>query len=366
MRRGRHEGNVFKRPTRSYWEGSIRLAGRRYYVTGRSRQEVVERLRALSARHGLSGLALPTRLTVGEWLARWLEAGRSRWRPSTWQRRERLLRFLLPLLGHLSLSRLSPLQVMAALEELRGKGMGACSLLLSYDTLHAALEEAVTLGLIPDNPCQRVPRPRYSPRPRPVWGEEEARRFYRVCLESGHPLGPLLAFLLSTGLRVGEALGLRWQDVGEDGALWVRETAVWLPHSREFHLGPPKTRAGQRALVLSRAALRCLELVGPPASPEARIFWPTGDRPPTPQQLHRAMTALCREAGVPRLNVHSLRSVAASLLVARGMELRAIQALLGHSRPSITLDVYSRHVAPQARLVAKALNQAFGEEETEA
>ena len=355
MPRGKWEGNVFKRPTRGYWEGSVRLGGRRYYVTGRTRQQALDRIRALVRRHETGGLSPPSRMPVGEWLRRWLEGGRGRWRESTWRRRELALRPLMEDLGRLRLQSLTPLHLAAALQGLRRRGAGARAVEMAYATLHAALEEAVAMDLLADNPCARVPRPRAEPAPRPTWGEEEARRFYDACLASGHPLGPLLGFLLCTGLRVGEALGLRWRDVGEDGALLVREQAVWV--GRELVTGPPKTRAGVRAVALPRAALRCLEALPPPRSPDEHVFW--RERPPYSVQVSRAMTALCRGAGVPRLTAHGLRGVAASLMVARGMEPRAVQAALGHSRPSITLDLYSRHVLPSARAIAEALDQAL-------
>jgi integrase len=361
MPRGRHEGNVFKRPARNYWEGSVSLGGRRYYVVGKTRQEVINKLRALSLRYETGALAPPSRLALGEWLLRWLSAGEARWRRSTLRRRRQVLAPLLALpVARVRLQRLSPLHVLTALEELRRAGMGARSLAMCWETLHAALEDAREMGLAADNPCARVPRPRHEGRERPTWGEEEARRFYDACLASGHPLGPLLAFLLCTGLRVGEALGLRWRDIGEDGAAVVREQVVWT--GQEFCLGPPKTRAGVRAVPLPRAALRCLEALPPPRSPDEHVFW--RERPPNPVAVSRAMTALCRRAGVPRLNCHSLRAVAASLLVAQGVEVRAVQALLGHSRASITLDIYSRHLSPQARQVAEAMDQALDPRES--
>ena len=238
MPRGHWEGNVFKRPTRSYWEGSVRLGGRRYYVTGRTRQEVLDRIRELVARHAWGLLAPPSRLTLGEWLGEWLRQGEGRWRPSTLRRRRQALAPVLGELGQVRLSRLSPLHVLRALASLRERGVGSRTVQLAHATLHTALEEAREMGLLADNPCSRVPRPRHEPREARDWTLEDMRAFLASALGDGRPLALGLALMLLTGLRPGEMLGLRWEDVDWDGeALRVRRSISWA--GSEWHEGPP-------------------------------------------------------------------------------------------------------------------------------
>lgn len=78
-RRGNHEGSY--RARNGYWEASIRLGGRRYYVTGRTRRECQEKVQNLLRRHGLGILSPPSRLTLEEWASLWLREGERRWRP---------------------------------------------------------------------------------------------------------------------------------------------------------------------------------------------------------------------------------------------------------------------------------------------
>jgi|GEM_PF-6963549 len=128
MPRGKWEGHVFKRPTRCYWEGQVRLCGRRFFVTGRTRGEVVEKLRALVYRHTAELLAPPTSLTLAQWCRDWLVQGKARWRPTTWRRRAQVLVPLMEKMGHIRLTRLSPLHVLWALDEIRQRAWGAGAL----------------------------------------------------------------------------------------------------------------------------------------------------------------------------------------------------------------------------------------------
>jgi len=351
MPRGRWEGTVFKR--RRYWEGAISLGGQRYWVTGKTRGEVVEKLRALVQRHEMGQLAPPTRLTVGEWCREWLQAGQTRWRPSTLRRREQALSPLLERLGQVRLAKLSPVHLLRALQELATAGVGSRTVQMAYDTLRAALEDAKEMGVIADNPALRTPRPRHEPREAQDWGLEEIRRFLRVALEDDRPLSWGLALMLMTGLRPGEMLGLRAEDVDWDAeALRVRRAIVWA--GSQWHEGPPKSRAGARTVALPRLAMEMLARL----PRDGWLFW-SGERPPRPSAISEAMASLCQRASVPRRPAHYLRHCHASLLLALGVDIKSAQRRLGHATAALTLDVYAHHLPGQERAIAEALDRAL-------
>lgn len=351
-RRAAHEGSIRKRKD-GLWEARVMLGGRRYSVYGRTRAEAVRKMQELVGHYRAGTFSPPSSLTFEDWAGEWLEGCRGRLRPKTVESYQDAMTALLPYLGRLRLHKLAPLHVHHALQQLARGGKGERALMLAYGALRACLNQARHLGLIAANPCEAVPRPRYEPAERPRWGALEARRFLQAVQERGDTLAVMAGLALLTGCRLGELLGLTWGDVDWGaGLLHVRRSLTWV-RGRPL-LQKPKTRAGERVVALPSLALA---LLGKLPREAVYLFW--AERPPATKQVARTMTELCQRAGVPRLNFHSLRSVAASLLVARGMELRAIQALLGHSRPSITLDTYSRHVLPQARLVAEALDEAL-------
>jgi len=351
-RRGNHEG-TYRRKGRG-WQAAIRLGGHRYWVSGRTRRECQEKLLALIERHRRGQLAPPLRLTLGEWCDLWLREGEARWRPTTLRRRRQVLSPLLLRMGRLRLSRLEPLHLAAALEELQREGMGSRSLELCWATLHACLEEAVRRGLLGYNPIQRVPRPRHQPREARDWTLEDMKRFLQAALEDGRPLAWGLALMLMAGLRVGELLGLRWEDVDwAAGALRVRRSVTWAGST--WHIGKPKTKAGERIVTLPASAVALLRRL--PRN-SVHLFW--AEKPPSSKQVSNVMRELCERAGVPRRPARYLRHCHATLLAASGLDVKTLQRRLGHTQASVTLDVYAHALSEMDRRAAELVDRALG------
>jgi integrase len=354
-RRANHEGTIRLRAD-GRWEGRIALAGHRYSVYGRTRREVTLGLRALLARHLEGALSPPVRMTVGEWLERYLASLEGKGRPATVRAYTLSLGRVREKLGHVRLSRLAPAHVAWCLEALRREGMGSRHVQMAHAHLHAALGEAVRMGLIGSNPVERVPRPGHQKRERPSWGGEEARRFLRAALSSPHRLAPLALFLLATGCRSGEALGLRWADIDlAQGRATIRRSLTRV--GTQWHEGPPKSKAGERTLALPRMAIVALGRLPRPLSPDAPVFW-TG-APPTPRALTHLMERLCRQAAVPYLPPHGLRHVHATLLAAEGLDVKTLQRRLGHSQASVTLDVYAHALSEMDKRAAEMVDKAL-------
>jgi len=351
-KRAGHEGNVRQRGRT--WEASVSLGGRRFYVYGRTRAEAVERLRELVERHRLGQLAPPTRMTFAEWAERYLEGCRQRLRPNTLDSYRDALRALLPHLGRVRLQRLTPLHVQAALSALAEAGRGRRFLALAYGALHSCLEQAVRLGLLGSNPCRRVARPPYRRREGSDWSMADMRRFLAVAASDPRPTARMLAFMLLTGLRPGEAIGLKWADLDWEGAtLTVRRSLSYT--SGGWHEAGPKTRTGERAIALPASALAILQGL------ERRlpwVFW--HERPPLPSKLSALMGELCERAGVPRRPAHYLRHAHASLLAASGLEVKTLQRRLGHSQAAVTLDIYSHALSEMDRRAAEMVDRALG------
>jgi len=328
------------------------LGGRRYWLTAPTKAEARRRVRELLLRHELGQLAPPTRYTLGAWAELWLQEARGRLRPSTVHDYQRSLSPLLPLLGRLRLRELTAAHVQAALLRLQG-ALGERRRAKAWVALHACLEAARRLGLIPSNPCQQVPRPRHERREAREWELAEMRRFLRAAQEDSRPLASMLALILLTGLRPGEAMGLRWDDVDLDrGTLAVRRSITWA--GGQWHIGSPKSRAGERTVALPALALSLLERL---PREGVYLFW--RERPPTSKQLSNVMGELCERANVPRRPAHYLRHCHASLLAAEGLDVKTLQRRLGHAQASVTLDVYAHALGEMDRRAAELLDRAL-------
>jgi integrase len=167
-----------------------------------------------------------------------------------------------------------------------------------------------------------------------------------------------------TGLRQGELLGLRWQDVNLDaGARHVQQTCQWLP-GQGFIFRQPKTSRSCRAVALSPDTVqrvrqhrhRQLEerlLVGPAYQDHGLVFATPLGTPIDPSNLRRAWARIVKAAGLDHLRFHDLRHAHATLMLQQGTHPKVVSERLGHSGIGITLDIYS-HVLPGIQAQAAA------------
>jgi integrase len=350
-RRGNHEGSLRRRG--GTWEGAIMLSGRRYYVYAPTRAECRQKLLALLERHRRGQLTPPQRLTLQDFAERWLEGCRGRLRPKTLQSYQDAMRALLPLLGKVRLDRLSPWHVHEALERLRREGRGTRFLQLAYGALSACLGEAVRLGLLGANPVTQAPRPRHERQEGGDWSLQDMKRFLQAALEDERPLAWGLALVLMTGLRVGELLGLRWEDIDWDAeALRVRRSISWV--SSSWRIDRPKTKAGERVVALPSLALHLLERL---PRDSVHLFWQ--QRPPAPKEVSGLMRQLCQRARVPRRPPRFLRRAHAALLTAAGADPKSLQKRMGHSQISTTLDIYAYAITEMDKKLAELVDRAL-------
>lgn len=176
--------------------------------------------------------------------------------------------------------------------------------------------------------------------------------------------GPLVTVALLTGLRAGELLGLRWQDVDFDnGVLRVQQTCQWLS-GEGFIFRQPKSHRSTRPVALTPGTVEILRRVrvkqleerlaaGTAYEDQGLVFTDALGRPIHPSTLRQTWLGIVKAAGMERLRFHDLRHAHASLLMAQGVHPKIVSERLGHSSVSITLDIYS-HVAPGLQAEAAA------------
>ena len=363
-RRGRGEGSVFYDDRRQRWVGlaSYWQDGklRRKWVSGRTRQEAQRRLREVLA--GLDRGVLPAddRQTVAQYLNHWLEhVARHRVRPTTFRRYAELVRLhALPQLGGLPLAKLTAQHLERLYAAKLAEGLSPRTVEFLHAVLRAALKHAVRQGLRATNPTDAVqaPRPRAA-RLQPL-DAEQARRLLQAA--QGDDLEALVTLALMTGMREGELLGLRWQDVDlERGRLHVRHTLQWL-RGGQWQLAEPKTPRARRTIrlpataveALRRQRVRLAELrlrAGPAWADHDLVFPNTSGAPLSASTLqHGLFPRLLARAGLPRIRFHDLRHTYATLALRNGESPKVVQETLGHASVTITLDTYS-HVLPEVQ-----------------
>jgi integrase len=197
----------------------------------------------------------------------------------------------------------------------------------------------------------------------------------------GHRLEALFKLALATGMRRGEIMGLKWQDIDvERGKLQVRRVLSRIPSKmpgKGYEEAEPKTQKSRRAIIIASFALKSLKAHRVRQEEEkkkAGIYWQEHDYVfctslgthlnPTRDVLDQLKVFL-KKADLPDIRFHDLRHSAATLLLSLGVHPKVVQEILGHSQISMTLDIYS-HVMPSMHEDAmNKLNEAIEEDESE-
>lgn len=338
-------------------DGKRRQVKRGGFRTKGAASEALERVISLEGR-GVDTIG-GAQMTVSAWLTEWLD-GKAALRPTTARIYRGHLDYLIPRIGGRRLSELRPAHITAALRDIvratakAERPVGPTTLIRIRATLRSALTAAVQARLIDYNPASFVELPAAS-RPRVApWSPAELGTFLDHA--AGHRLGALYELLAFTGLRRGEAVGLRWSDVDLDARVIVVRQQV-VPVGYALSVGPPKTKAGEHRTVDLDERTAGTLLAHRLSQDSERATW--GDAwqdDPTygelvfrhadgrvlhPEYVTRLFGRLAKAAGVRTVRLHDLRHGAASLMLAADVPLAVVSKRLGHSTLTITADTYS-------------------------
>jgi integrase len=355
-KRGNNEGSIYQQGSDGRWVGAVSLPSgdrRRFY--GATRAEVARKLTA-ALKTQQDGLPLPMeRETVGHFLAAWVrDTVRISVRPATFTSYVSIVRcHIVPELGGIPLTRLTPQDVQALMRRRLAEGLSPRRVDYIRGVLRRALNHAMRWGLVGRNVAALVSPPRGRPVEIEPFDPEEARRFLEVI--RGDRLEALYTVALAVGLRQGEALGLRWQDVDlRSGTLAVRNSLQRI--NGVFRLVEPKTRRSRRTVHLPAVVVAQLHAHRARQLEErvraaqlwedhGLVFATDLGRPLHASSVTIRFQRVLERAGLRRQRFHDLRHACASLLLAQGVSPRVVMEVLGHSQVTLTLNTYS-HVIP--------------------
>ncbi|MCD8050576.1 MAG: site-specific integrase, partial [Clostridiales bacterium] len=368
--RSNGEGNIRLRSDGRY---EVRVSGGVDFTTGQhirisryanSMEEAIQLLHKLNLAVGNSSAIQNQKIVLEDWLELWMDIYmKGHLKQSTYMSYETYARkHFNPALGKIPLTELTPRLLQQfynykmETEKLSPKSISNMNLYL-----HKALDQAVREGIIPDNPASHLDLP-HSPRPQvTIFTRDEQARLVRASYQ--HRYGVFIRLVLMTGIRLGELLGLKWEDIDfRSRMMHIRRTLnrLQIPGLPENHKGPkteivlqePKTSNSARSIPLLPNVLQDL------------LRWRTvqeadrtaaGDRyqesgmivtnplggyiePRTFSDYYAQILAL---AGLPHFTFHALRHTFASRAMEQGMDEKTLSVLLGHYSVSFTLDTYA-------------------------
>ncbi len=339
------------------WQTLIQRDGERHCITRATREEVRDEL-AKVWKQDFLGERPAGKVTLHVLLDSWLES--TRVCPSTQRNYTRYVRDLKQALSDQPLSALTPNQLQHYFFSLRDTPAKAEQ--LGY-TLKMALDLAVEWGYLVKSPIAKTKLPKRGKPSREWWSVAQTQRFVES-LDNEEVWFPIFVFILSSGLRVSEAIGLRWSDV-DLRAGTVKVTHALYREGGEYVERAPKTTSGRRIVYLPPTGIEALvrqdALLTKWGRPNPDNFVFLGER--TGRPLARTtpssiLPRLCEKWGLPPIGVHTLRHLYGSLALQAGAPLPEVSRQMGHANPSITASIYA-HSLGGGRGVAKALENLF-------
>ena len=293
---------------------------------------------------------VPSKQTVGDLLAYWLEThARHTVRAVSYQNYAWLIhKHILPELGRVPTQQLTARRLQQFYSDKRAAGASPRIIQMCHQRLSQALAQAVSLGMLARNVTSLVTPPVVPSREQLTWNQAQARCFLAVATRSTY--GPIWLITMATGMRRGEALGLRWTDADlEGGSLRVVQAVGMINGSPRIH--EPKTKSARRTLPIPPALVAALRAYRDVQKEQRRIAGPAWQEhglilatqvgtPINPNNLTRDYNRLIELAGVPCIRIHDQRHTYATLALERGASLLGVSKQLGHARPSTTSDLY--------------------------
>ena len=383
-RRANGEGNLRKRKD-GRWEGRYTAGrdpetGKAIYknVLGKTQAEAKAKLKAaIEEAKGLDA-AKVGRYTVGQWMEVWFEHyAKVKVRPSSHQTyRGYIDNHIKPNIGKIPLEKLTSLELQKFYKKLlekgrvdrleskhQSKGLSAKTVRNIHQIISSAMKLAQEQKLISTNPADGCALPRLEHREMQTLPVEQLQSFLREARDSG--VFELYYLELATGLRRGELLGLKWEDIDlERGDLRVRRQIARI--NGEVVEAPLKTKNAYRTLPLAEDTIGVLEAQRKKTGSSQWVFPSTTGGPISPDSVLHMLHRVLKRAGLPRVRFHDLRHTFATHALASGVDVKTLSGILGHTRAAFTLDTYTHTTGDMqkraAEIVEIFLTDIFGEE----
>lgn len=319
-------------------------------LTARTKGECQQRIAEALVKAG-AGAVIDERLTVAAYAPRWLAAIEPTVRPATYRRYHDLLtQRVLPALGGKRLARVTALDLQALYAALIETGLSPTTVRQVHAIIHRALKHATQWGILDRNVASLAQAPRRAT-PRPMtWSPDQVA----AALAAGDrtDLAALWRIALLCGLRRGELLALRWEDVDLDRATLAVRRTLSRGAGNAWQLGEPKSAKSRRSVALPPSCVAAVrahqdrqgfqrQRLGDGWIETGFLFTSRSGGPLHVNTLDAAFRRLIADAGVPRIPLHALRHTSATLLLIAGVSPKVVSERLGHASVGFTLDVYS-------------------------
>jgi integrase len=372
MARGKGEGSIYQDAT-GCWRATVDLGRengkrRRKYLRAKTKRELLQKL--ASAQQALAqGLPLPAeRQTVGQFLDAWLrDVVKAKVRPLSYVAYEsKITLHVKPIVGHIRLAKLTPQDVQNLMNRKLGDGLSPRTVRELRGILRTALNQALRWGLIARNVAALTEPPKVEEHEIQPLEPDQAQKFLEAA--RGDRLAALYTVALAIGLRQGEALGLRWEDVDLDGGI-LRVRMQLQRIDGTLRLAELKTKRSRRTIVLPLFAVTALRehrvrqleerlLVGATWQESGLVFTTQIGTALDARNVVRQFDKLRKRVGLDGFRFHDTRHTCATFLLLQGVPDRVVMEILGHSQISMTAR-YEHVVTAMKQEAAEKMEALF-------
>ena len=354
-RRGNNEGTIYKTEDGN-WRVQVTLNGQRLSHTSKNKQECQQWLKNTIGQIDSGLTYVGANMRLADYMALWLGTITENRRIKTYiQYKDVSERFLLPKFGGVLLKDLHPVRIEAFFASLKRIGIGDRTVQLCYAILHACLHTAVRKGLIGRNPLDAVEKPKVlNPRKKVIMDIDQVQQF--LIAATGEKYEILFHLAVSTGMREGEILGLKWTDIDWRKSVLKVQRQIQRVPGQGLVFSDPKTEAGNRIIALGQTTLSKLvdmrtqqdiqrQFSGSRWQETGLIFTTLLGTPIDPRNLLTEFKRILNKANLPMMRFHDLRHTSITLLLNEmNAPIKEAQHRAGHSRPSTTMDIYAGEI----------------------
>lgn len=291
-----------------------------------------------------------SKITLAEYMPQWLENSKTALRAKTAHQYGQVMnKHIIPHIGSIALKDLRLAKIEKYYADLTHVGVGTRTVRICHNIIHKAMEKALRYGLVTYNPAPGATLPRYTHSEMYVLDEAQVSQFLIAAQEN--PYRALYHVAITTGMRQGELFGLKWIDLQWlKGILHLQRQVQKVP-GQAWSFVEPKTKSGKRTMKLGEGTLQVLrehksqqelwKMKKGERWQENDLIFPTSiGIPGDPGNLRIDFNRTLVSAGLSRIRFHDLRHTEASLLLNHGVPVIVVSKMLGHSKPSTTLDIY--------------------------
>ena len=370
------EGSVFLRKD-GRWEGRLVIGYKENgyaetkSVTASTKTECEQKLSRLREEYGRRSERIKADMSFGDWLDFWYQNfSKPKIRATTQATYEnRIYSHIIPGLGKIPLNKLSQndLQQFYArlkkggrkrLVEQNGKGLSDRMVRASHTTCRSALEKAVAEGLIHANPAIGCKLPPKKGKEMQVLTQAEILRFLTQAKEEGYY--ELFLLELTTGMRRGEILGLKWRDLNlTTGELRISRQVVKTGKSTE--ISAPKTKSSIRTILLPPDMVALLAELKKQTKGEWMFPSPAKEgEPRNPTAVYNRFQLILERSHCKKIRFHDLRHTFATMALENGMDIKTLSAMIGHISAETTLNIYSHITDTMRQQAAVRIDREIG------